>query len=37
MLAKSPYCASLYKDLQFYDECKGSLGELVDDMRDVEN
>jgi hypothetical protein len=32
-LAKSPYCASLYKDLQFYDERKGSIGELVDQMR----
>ncbi len=32
-LAKSPYCASLYKDLQFYDERKGSIGELVDGLR----
>jgi len=32
-LAKSPYCATIYKDLQFYDERKGSIGELVDGLR----
>jgi len=32
-LAKSPWCATLYKDTQFLDERKGSIGELVDGMR----
>jgi len=32
-LAKSPYCATLYKDLQFLDERKGSIGEMVDELR----
>ena len=32
-LAKSPWCATLYKDTQFLDERKGSIGELVDAMR----
>lgn len=34
-LAKSPWCATLYKDTQFLDERKGSIGELVDDMRKI--
>lgn len=34
-LAKSPWCASLYKDLAFYDERKGSIGELVDRLRGI--
>jgi len=34
-LAKSPWCATLYKDTQFLDERKGSIGELVDEMRQV--
>lgn len=32
-LAKSPWCATLYKDTQFPDERKGSMGELVDELR----
>jgi len=32
-LAKSPYCATIYKDTQFLDERKGSIGALVDTMR----
>jgi len=35
-LAKSPWCATLYKDTQFLDERKGSIGELVDAMRKME-
>ena len=34
-LAKSPWCATLYKDTQFLDERKGSIGELVDGMRKI--
>jgi len=32
-LTKSPWCATIYKDTQFLDERKGSIGELVDEMR----
>ena len=32
-LAKSEWCATLYKDTQFMDQRKGSIGELVDGLR----
>ena len=32
-LAKSPWCATLYKDTQFLDERKGSIEEMVDELR----
>ncbi len=35
-LAKSPWCATLYKDTQFLDEHKGSIGEMVDGMRKID-